>query len=667
MPQNGVEPGTGASSVRVGGKYEIVGSRPLETLRSPSAAAYLAVNTERGADQLFALICNPEFTPREAVIEGLCALNIDVITVPLAWGVIDWSGRRHFAIVLERPGGARIAATQNDVIAPISEDEIVHNVLPPLISGLRILFNAGLTHRAIRPNNLFRHANGRNLVLGECVSAPPALLQPMACEPIESGMALPAGRGDGTPADDIYALGATLVYLLLGRDQTAEMSPEQVLLDKMNRGSYQTVLGANRLPSRLIEPIRGMLADDPRERWTLQDLELWHQGRRIPPKQFAFAKRAARPLEFAGQGYVTARSLAHAFARDPAAAARMIKSPDFDIWLQRSLSDPEHTANVASALAEASDPGGSSDGRLVARVCVALDPPAPLRLNDFAAAADGVGTILTAAMFGKAPLQPIGQALAARLPQFWFAAQTALRPEQAVTLKSFERLRFFLEDRRPGFGMERVLYELNPKLHCLSPLVERDYVVDPADLLRALENAVASRRAEGDLVDRHIAAFIAVHFRLAGTDWHDALGSTDGQRRALGMLQVLARLQSFRGPASVPALSERLASMMPPLIDRLHNRPQRARLKAALQKLAPKGGLGEILQLVDNSTNERNDAQDFLAAQREYTAIEHALGVLQHDAPARPAHAATVGGRFSVTIANVLAWVTAVAAAVLGS
>lgn len=666
MPQNGVEPGAGASSVRLGGKYEILGSRPLEALRSPSAAAYLAVNTERSADQLFALVCNPEYTPREPVIEGLCALNIDVITVPLAWGVVDWAGRRHFAVVLERPGGARIATTQNDVIAPVAEDDIVHHVLPPLISGLRILFNAGLTHRAIRPTNLFRHANGRHLVLGECVSAPPALLQPMACEPIESGMALPAGRGDGTPADDIYALGATLVYLVLGRDPTADMSPEQVLLDKINRGSYQTVLGPNRVPSRLIEPIRGMLADDPRERWTLQDLELWHQGRRIPPKQFAFAKRAARPLDFAGQGFVTARSLAHAFARDPGAAARMIKSPDFDIWLQRSLSDPDRTASVAAALAEASDPGGSSDGRLVARVCVALDPLAPLRLNDFAAAPDGVGSLLTAAMLGKAPLQAIGQALAARLPQFWFAAQTTLRPEQGVILKSFERLRFFLEDRRPGFGMERVLYELNPRQHCLSPLVERDYVTDPADLLRALENSV-SRRAEGDLVDRHLAAFVAVHFRLAGTDWHDALASSDGLRRALGMLQVLARLQSFRGPLSVPALSERLASMMPPLIDRLHNRPQRARLKAALQTLAPKGSLGEILQLVDDTANERRDAQAFQAAQREYAAIEQALGVLKHDAPARPAHAATVGGRFSVTAANILAWVTAVAAAVLGS
>lgn len=667
MPQNGVEPGTGASAVRVGGKYEIVPGRPLEALRSVSAAAYAAVNIERSADQLFALVCSPETLPREATAEGLYALNIDAILAPLAWGAVDWAGRRNFAFILERPGAARVAAAQKDVVPPVSEDELVQNILPPLISGLRTLFSGGLTHRAIRPTNLFRHANGRNLVLGECVTAPAGALQPLAYEPIEGGMAMPAARGEGTPADDVYALGATLIYLLLGRDPTVDIPPEQLLLDKMNRGSYQALLGPNRIPARLIEPLRGMLADDPRERWTLQDLDLWHQGRRIPPKQFAFGKRAARPLDFAGQVFVTARSLGHAFARDPGAAARMIRSPDFDIWLQRSLCDPERTASVRSALSESADPGGAGDARLVARVCIALDPLAPVRLNDFAAAVDGYGAALATAMLGKGSLRVIGQAFAARLAQFWFAAQPALRPEQAVILKNLERLRFFLEDRRPGFGIERLAYELNPKLHCLSPLVERDYVVDARELLPAMEKAVASRGAEGELVDRHIAAFLSANFRQAGTDWHDLLAGSDPQRRVLGTLKILARLQSLCGPPSVPGLSERLVSMLPPLIDRLHSRPRRARIKAALQKLAPKGNLNDLADLVDNIADLHADALEFAAAQREYASIEKALGVLQVDAPARPAHAAAVGGRFSMTAANILAWLTAIAAAVLGS
>ncbi len=670
MTQHEAEPGTGiASPVRLGGKYEIVPGRPLPELQSANATACVAVNLERSSEQLYALICSPHLEPRLPVIEALNAHHLEAVLTPVAWGVVDWAPgrRRSFAMILDRPAGGRIATAQTEVITPIPEDDIVHHVLPLLVTSLRTLFTGGLTHRAIRPTNLYRQGVSRQILLGECVSTPPAVLQPLACEPIESGMADPFGRGDGTPADDLYALGATLLFLLLGRDPTAELTDKQLLEEKVNRGSYVALLGASRIPSRMVEAVRGLLADDPRERWTLADLDLWLQGRRIAPKQFAFTKRAARPLEFCGLGYFTARSLSQALANDPSAAARLLKSPDFDIWMQRSLSEPERSAAVAAALSDVSEvAGGMQDSRLVARVCTALDPLAPVRYGDFAAAIDGFGTAVAAAFCGKGSLQAVGQAIGARLPQFWFAAQAALRPEQAILLKGFEKLRFYLEDRRPGFGLERVLYEMNPLQHCLSPLVERDYVVGATDLLRALELAVTSGRAEGDLVDRHIAAFISVHFRMAGADWQDALASPEPHRRAFGTLQVLSRLQNLRGPPSVPALSDRLARLLPPMIDRFHNRPRRAHLRQELAKIAPKGSLVELLALVDDNSHQRHDLQAFTNAQREYASIEQALGILKVGAPARPAHAAALGGRFSVTTANVLAWVTALTAAVLG-
>jgi eukaryotic-like serine/threonine-protein kinase len=669
VPQNEVEPGAGTASARVGGKYEMVPGRPLEQLRTAQAAAFAAINVERSADQLFGLVCSPELPQRASVIDGLHVLNLEGILTPLAWGVVDWGGRRNFAIVFDRPSGPRIAATPTDVIIPISEDELVHNILPSLVSSLRGLFTGGLTHRSIRPTNLFRQANGRTLLLGECVTGPPAMAQPLFYETIENGMAMPAGRGDGTPADDMYALGATIAFLLLGRDPRSDMPPEQLLLEKINRGSYIAMLAGARIPARLVEPLRGLLADDPRERWTIQDLDVWLQRRRIAAKQVSFTKRSTRALEFAGQSYFTARSLAHAFARDQGAAARMIGSAEFDVWLHRSLADPERSAMLRAALAEVGDAGVATmpEARIIARVCTALDPLAPIRFNDMAAAVDGIGTALVVAIATKGPVAALAQALAARLPQFWFSAQGTLRPEQAVMLKGIERLRFQLEDRRPGFGIERVLYELNPKLHCLSPLIEREHVIDAGDVLRALETTAAHGRAEGELVDRHIAAFLAVHFRLAGADWHEPLASSDPNRRTLGTLLLLARLQGHLGPAAVPALSDRLARQLPALIDRLHNRDRRTQFKAEAAKLAAKGNLADLLALVDNAYENRRDVHEFAAAQREHAQIERALSLLAVGAPARPAHAAEVGGRYSVATANILAWITAIAAAVLGS
>src|SRR5689334_16262467 len=196
-----------APPARLGERFEIYADRPLAELRSPSGAAYAAIDRERPAIGLSAVICDPDLPPRFEMLAGLHAMRGDGLLLPQHWGVIDWppAGRRCFAILFDRPAGGVVAPSLGEAIAPINEDEIKRHLLPPVINSLRELFAAGLTHRAIRPNNLFyRDATRKALLLGDCVSAPPAALQPIAYETIESGMALPAGRGHGGPGEDLY-------------------------------------------------------------------------------------------------------------------------------------------------------------------------------------------------------------------------------------------------------------------------------------------------------------------------------------------------------------------------------------------------------------------------------------------------------------------------------
>lgn len=659
------EAGANISSklVRLGERFEIYPERPLSDLRTPNAAAYAAADRERPTASLFALICDPDLPPRHDMMTALNGLRSEALMVPLEWGVVEWPAteRSHFVALFDRPVGGRLVPAMTDSITPMRDDELLHYILPPLIPALRELSSAGLTHRGIRPTNLFfRDTARRQLVFGDCVCAPPAALQPVVCETIESGMAMPAGRGNGTASDDLYALGVTMVFLLLGRLPAASLSDEQVLAEKIGRGSYNMLLGGERFNSAIVEALRGLLTDDPRERWSVQDLEMWLGGRRLSPKQPALVKRAARPFEFSGHKFFTARSLAFAFARDTHAATRALKGPDFDIWMQRSLCDEDRSTMVAAAVVEGYDTGlGGQDERLVARVCVALDPMAPVRYKGFAAAIDGFGTALAAAFRGRASLQHIAEAMAGRLPQFWFSAQPSLRPDLVPVLKSFERLRLNLEDRRPGFGIERILYEMNPKIHCLSPLIESDYVVNAGDLLSALERASQRRANDEFAVDRHLAAFIAARHRGVGNDWLDPLHSPDPSQRALGTLYLLARLQAFHGPAAVPALAQRLAKMLPLVIDRYHNRTRRARLKAELPKIVAKGNLAEIVAFIDNGTERVQDIQGFMLAQREYAAIERGLELLRTEAPKRPARVAEAGARYAAVTASLLAWLIA--------
>jgi eukaryotic-like serine/threonine-protein kinase len=679
-----IESETGGVRVAtLGSHIDILVDRPLTDLRTPYAGAYVAVDRELPAANLLALVCDPRTPPRLELLEGLRGMRLDGMLTPLEWGIVDWPlmGRRCFAILYDRPVGGAIyqgddasgepplVTSMDRHAGPINEDNLIHEVLPPLVAALRELFSAGATHRAVRATNIFyRDAARRIAVFGDCCATPPALCQPLVYETIESGMAGAWGRGEGAPSNDLYALGVTLVFLLLGRNPVAHLTDEQLLLEKINRGSYGAIVGAERLSMTMIEPVRGLLTDDTKERWSVQDLELWVQGRRLSPKQPALPRRASRPLEFDGEGYLTARSLAHALARKPAAVSQILKGGDFEVWMQRSLGDPERTKAVSSALSEAHElSGGSHDERLAARLATALDPAAPVRYKGFAAAIDGFGAALAGAFRGQGSVQLISETILARLPVFWFSAQPSLRPEQVPVLKTFERLRFHLEDQRPGFGVERVLYEMNTSLHCLSPLIEGYYVLDPADALGAIESALKALPSEELQVDRHLAAFIVARFKLVNNEWVDPLASAEPSDRALGALRLLAKLQPLRGPKSVRQIALRLARQLPQAFQNFRNRVRRQELLERLPAVAETGDLVELLSLVDSLAERQRDALGFSAAAMEYSGIERALDGLRADGSRRAQRSAILGARIASATAMFLAWLSGLALLVLMS
>ena len=215
---------------------------------------------------------------------------------------------------------------------------------------------------------------------------------------------------------------------------------------------------------------------------------------------------------------------------------------------------------VAAALAEGGDNGlAGHDERLVARVCIALDPAAPVRYKGFAAAVDGFGPALVAAFRGRGSVQQIAEAMGGGCRNSGSRPSPASSPSTCPSSRAFERLRLHLEDRRPGFGIERIAYELNPMLHCLSPAIETDYVIDAGDVLAALERARSRRAGDDFSVDRHIAAFISARYRQAGQDWFDRLDSSDPAQRVLGRALSADAAAKPEGPPAVPALAKRLA------------------------------------------------------------------------------------------------------------
>ncbi|MHA1152293.1 MAG: hypothetical protein ACTSQ7_06435 [Alphaproteobacteria bacterium] len=273
--RQGTGQGAGQGAV-LGDRYQVHPGKPLPHLDSPMAQAVAATDLREAGRAMFALVCRPDLMPRIDFIPALSRMDRLPLVNPTDAGAVDWpeSGGRRFVILFELNFGERVCSSPDATLEPWHEDTVIRNVLQPLMPALKELNNRFIPHRAIRADNLFYTDGSRQaVVLGECVSAPSGISQPTAYEPIENALARPSARGLGSPADDLYSLGAVLAFLLTGGVTIAGRSDEEITHSKVLRGSYSALVGEARVSSGVMEPLRGLLCDNPKERWTVADIE----------------------------------------------------------------------------------------------------------------------------------------------------------------------------------------------------------------------------------------------------------------------------------------------------------------------------------------------------------------------------------------------------------
>jgi len=117
-----------------------------------------------------------------------------------------------------------------------------------------------------------------SVILGDCVTTPPAVMQPIIYETGESAMTSPLGRGAGSSRDDFCAHGVTILVLATGKLPLIGVKDADVINAKLSRGSYAALMDAARPPCGLRELWRGLLSDNSDERWDMEQLEQWLAG-----------------------------------------------------------------------------------------------------------------------------------------------------------------------------------------------------------------------------------------------------------------------------------------------------------------------------------------------------------------------------------------------------
>jgi len=651
------------------GRYEIAADARLPKFDSPGVEAFAVNDRNEPGRPMFALV-----TPAHLPCRYLGTITKKPPSdAPVMWprggGVIDWpmaqnGGRtvwgRRPALIFDVPKGARVFGGEAPPPQPMTEAQLVRNIVAPLMAAIHEMTQLGIPHRAVRPGNLFYQSNNQGpVMLGECFSMPPGHAQPALYETIENAIADPLGRGPGLNADDLYALGVLILQLHVGRDPTEGMSEEEVISAKITAGSFAALAGREKLSTSMAEILRGLLNDKQQDRWTMRHLDAWSTGQHFTPTMPYLPQRASRPIRFGDVDHMNKPALANAMSRRWPDTMKLVDSSDFDNWLKRSFNDDKVAEVMARFGLWAANHGPTSavKDRYISRLIIWMNAQSPICYRDIRVNVTGLATMLAHALDKQPLMNQVVELIRGRLPQVWLNEQPALNADQLQCRRILEEVEKHIEKPNIGQGAERSLYELDALVPCRSPMIADFYVINMRDLLPAIDAALPGL-PEGTIpMDRHIAAFIGAHLRRSIDRELNAIGQANEEAdRRVAILRLLATVQQTFPNRKLPRLADAVITMLAPALNSFHHATVRTDAEKRMIKLGKECDFAGLALLFDPSgPYRRSDDLGFTAAKRAYAALRREEQWLEKGGLTHPERTRLIGQRAAAVSAAFIA------------
>ena len=632
----------------IAGRYAVDPNRRLLDAGG-GLPAFAVTDRKSGDTRLVAIAVGRHASPR---LNCLTALDrpIDNLMVPVGHGpgLRAGGGQTYYVIC-----NAMLGLPVSKALEPWPENALIEYVLRPAAQVLTALQEAGLTHRAIRPDNVFFTTRNQPVTLGAAWAAPPGMHQPAVFESPFNALCHPAGRGEGSITDDVYALGVLLVTMATGRVPMADLDAATIIRRKLDLGSFAAVIGGANLPLFLADLLKGMLADDPEHRSQPRLLmdPTAARARRIAARP---PRRSQRPLMLSDMAVFDARMLAYALTIDEKKSVQALRSGLVSQWLRRGLTDSglatavEELVRVRSAnVAAATD----ADSRLLMHAISAIEPRMPLCWREVAFWPDAMGAMI-AEGFRAEPkfVTLIDEVTRNDIFSVWDTTESRGGKNDVLssTLEG-RQLRSFLQ-KGGDSALLRMFYHLNPLLPCAIQAMAESWILALPDLMRFLEKTAVGGPAVA-LLDPHVLAFIAVrgdqHFE---SSVNMVVSTRDPKLFLTRQLTLLRDLQQRYLAQPLPAMAAWVAAQLRPQLDTWRNQHKRAEMLERLEALVKAGFIGRLLALVEDQKARNEDAAGADRAAALIAAIDSDLAILARAGETRRTVTARFGREMAAAI-----------------
>lgn len=624
--------------IKIAGRYEVLFSQPETDLDTPNARAFLVKDQQSSNDACYALVCGHHLHPRLHLIDQLARQEGLNCVVPIAWGHvkippnIGIQMQKAVVIICRKPGGYPILYDGQTQFNPWNLQQIKTQLMTPVVQTLKLLSACGVSHRNIKPSNMFFQLQDpdTDVMLGECISMPPGYAHGMAWEPLTRVAADFALRGEGGISDDLYALGVSVLVMALGQIPWAKQDPIELVRGRMNVGSYRALVPPAGLNPEFEPLLRGLLHDNPQERWNLSDLEAWLKDSPVPNRGGMSVKRGQIPFTFAGQSEIySVERLAYEMQLSPDIMIDRGIMEQIISWLRSSIRDTSISGKMSSLLQDNFAQYEGANRRqqdLINRIVQNLNPGAPLWLGNHWTTIDGLNEYtLQVSSYGE-NVEEFRNMLNSSFVEGYLVEHAS---DSSILAKAgLSTIKKYLNNNSNGFGIERLMYELNPQLPCYSPLFLPDRVYSVFDFIVALEKLAAQPGRASQIFDRHMLAFLCARYQGLRPNDMAELAKQDLEY-VVACTSILAGIQDRVCRNPLNHLCDWIYEITRPMLNSIRNQQIKQDMDHALQEASKSGRLAKILSVLQNEAFLKKDRAAYRNAKTDVMKIRSTIKVLQ--------------------------------------
>lgn len=581
-------------------RYEICFDKPLAEFNTNDALAYEARDIIKPQRNVFALVCGKESAPRLSLLPYLKSIDSPYILKLIEYGIFEHDKNEVMVLIYNKPTGPK-ASVFDESFSKMTNERFKTLSLS-LLSACDTLKNLGITHRAIRLDNLyFKDSSQSELVLGDCLASFPSMHQPTAYETIECALCPPQSRGNGSISNDIYACGVALLGLILNKDFFNEMSGKEMAKQKLKHSSYAFLLNNAKINNSFATVIKSLLSDNPDNRIDHSRLYDFF-NEKLSSFQTETFEKSVKALIVKNEKLYTTKAVALFMLENTDVGIEIIQNGQLLDWIKNGLKNEKLYNKIDKEIS--ADKNSSDKLGLLYRLCVFLDSSLPVKNGNSYLFPESIAKTIFYNKKKSISLDSLHIVLNTNIIKLWYQEQAYTRaPANAGDFKTYVSRNDY------GYGMERIMYDFDEDLPCISPLLKKHFVNNVSKVLKALEENKDNHQSLP--MDKSIIAYMRCKMGKKIDQVVSEINANQDALKISALLRLYATIQKKSGPAQLPNLCKWLISFSKPLIQSFHNLKYQKYLEQEVLKISKNGKIIEIVEIIENEEARDKDREEY--------------------------------------------------------